>query len=68
MAKWPGAPRNSAVVNYSVFVRWLSSWSAPRRPCLLEDDVEEDEDMVKRGESAVHLTSLFLERLRLFGM
>ena len=39
-----------------------------RRPCLLEDDVEEDEDMVKRGESAVHLTSLFLERLRLFGM
>ena len=35
---------------------------------LLEDDVEEDEDMVKHGENAVHLTSLFLERLRLFGM
>ena len=40
----------------------------PRRRPLLEDDVEEDEDMVKHGENAVHLTSLFLERLRLFGM
>ena len=43
---------------------WLEQLSRP----LLEDDVEEDEDMVKDGENAVHLTSLFLERLRLFGM
>jgi hypothetical protein len=35
---------------------WLEQLSRP----LLEDDVEEDEDMVKHGENAVHLTSLFL--------